>query len=65
MEAAIQYAMIFIAGWIASMWPGAWTPLLFILSLSAMCFAKAIEMHFSRQNKNKGRTRNKNLGLAP
>lgn len=65
MEAMFQYGMIFIAGWIASMWPGEWTPLLFILSLSAMCFAKAVEAHFSKKNENTSQARGKDLRLAP
>lgn len=65
METGFQYGMIIIAGWIASTWPGEWTPLLFILSLSAMCFAKAVETHLMKARENKPQTSDKDLRLVP
>ena len=47
MATALKALLIFIFAWIATVWPGAWTALLMLIALSAMCLGMALESYFA------------------
>lgn len=47
MALILKSLLVFIFAWIASIWPGAWTALLMLIALSAMCMGMALESHFA------------------
>lgn len=47
MALVLKSLLVFIAAWIAMIWPGAWTALLILLGLSAMFLGMALERHFA------------------
>ena len=51
MTTALKTMLVLIFAWIATMWPGAWTALLMLVALSAMCLGMALERYFSQRQR--------------
>jgi fatty-acid desaturase len=47
MATVLKTMLVLIFAWIASVWPSAWTALLMMVALSAMCIGMAMERYFA------------------